>query len=82
LAYEFIYSRTAVAAHLALYKFSLKTTPPDRFNPNNTEPAPEKLTIRPFDHSEEWDVGCVYAEAQNWVRTVCIGPTLSYFVWC
>ncbi|EKM84388.1 hypothetical protein AGABI1DRAFT_82052 [Agaricus bisporus var. burnettii JB137-S8] len=60
----------AVAAHLALYKFSLKTTPPDRFNPNNKEAVPEKLSIKPLEQSKEWETGRVYAEAQNWARTL------------
>ncbi|KAF8810687.1 hypothetical protein BYT27DRAFT_7064407, partial [Phlegmacium glaucopus] len=60
----------AVAAHLALYKFTLKTTPPSPFNPNLTEPIAEKLSFSPLHGSKEWDRGVIYAEAQNLARTV------------
>ena len=66
----------AVAAHLAVYNFHLKTTPPSRFNPNNTESLPEKLTFRPIrstinaEELNRWDEGVVYAYAQNLARTV------------
>ena len=62
----------AVASHLALYSFNLKTSPPSRFNvnPNNIEPLPEKLTFKPLAPSKEWDEGVLYAEAQNFTRTV------------
>ncbi|KAJ3562229.1 hypothetical protein NP233_g9708 [Leucocoprinus birnbaumii] len=60
----------AVAAHLALYKFTLKTTPPSPFNPNNKEPIPDKFTLAPLEKSKEWDNGAVYAEAQNLARTL------------
>lgn len=59
----------AVGAHLAKYKFTLKTSPPSRFNPNLKEPIPEPLTLEPFESSKEWDVGVKYAEAQNWAKT-------------
>lgn len=65
----------AVAAHLAQYQFTLKTSPPSRFNPNLTEPIPEKLTFTPHQASEEWDRGVEYAKAQNLARTVCFLPT-------
>lgn len=61
---------TAVAAQLALYKFTLKTTPPSRFNPNLKEPIPEKLKFSPVQPSKEWDRGEVYGKAQNLARTV------------
>ncbi|KXN86166.1 Cytosol aminopeptidase [Leucoagaricus sp. SymC.cos] len=64
----------AVAAHLARYKFTLKTTPPSRFNPNLKEPIPEKFTLAPVEKSEEWDNGTVYAEAQNLARTLAEYP--------
>lgn len=60
----------AVGAHLAKYKFTLKTSPPSRFNPNLKEPIPEPLTLEPFESSKEWDVGVKYAEAQNWAKTL------------
>ncbi|KAG5640414.1 hypothetical protein DXG03_008744 [Asterophora parasitica] len=60
----------AVAAHLALYKFSLKTTPPSAFNPNLKEPLPEKLTFTPVEASKEWDRGVIYAKGQNFARTL------------
>lgn len=62
-------SFTAVAAHLAQYKFSLKT-PDSRFNPNLKEPIPEKLKFTPSEGSKEWERGAVYAKAQNMARTV------------
>jgi aminopeptidase len=65
------YFGAAVAAHLALYKFSLKTSPPSRFNPNLKEPIPEKISISPLQTSKEWERGTVYANAQNLARTVC-----------
>ncbi|KAJ7207566.1 leucine aminopeptidase [Mycena pura] len=60
----------AVAAHLSLYKFTLKTDPPSRFNPNLTEPIPEKVALKPLTASPEWDRGVVYARAQNLARTL------------
>ncbi|KAG6916865.1 hypothetical protein DXG01_004846 [Tephrocybe rancida] len=60
----------AVAAHLALYKFSLKTKPPSAFNPNLKEPIPEKLNFLPIQASQEWDRGVVYAKSQNFARTL------------
>lgn len=61
----------AVAAHLALYKFTLKTSPPSRFNPNLTEAIAEKFSLAPLQESKEWDRGVIYSEAQNLARTVC-----------
>jgi len=60
----------AVAAHLALYKFTLKTSPPSPFNPNLTEPIPEKLTFSPAQDSKEWDRGVIYGQCQNLARTL------------
>ncbi|KAG5639647.1 hypothetical protein H0H81_008808 [Sphagnurus paluster] len=60
----------AVAAYLALYKFTLKTTPPSPFNPSLTEPLPERLNFTPLQASKEWDRGVVYAKAQNFARTI------------
>ncbi|KAK0473103.1 cytosol aminopeptidase family, catalytic domain-containing protein [Armillaria novae-zelandiae] len=74
----------AVAAHLAQYSFTLKTSPtPSRFDPNLKEPIPEKLTLSPEQSSEEWDRGVVYAESQNFARTLMelpaniLTPTVS-----
>ncbi|KAF8882580.1 cytosol aminopeptidase family, catalytic domain-containing protein [Infundibulicybe gibba] len=39
----------AVAAYLALYKFTLKTSPPSPFNPSQKEPIPERLTFLLFN---------------------------------
>ncbi|KAJ7144822.1 cytosol aminopeptidase family, catalytic domain-containing protein [Mycena crocata] len=60
----------AVAAHLALYSFTLKTDPPSAFNPNLKEPMPEKVAIKALNASQEWDRGVVYAKAQNLARTL------------
>lgn len=71
----------AVAAHLALYKFTLKTSPPSRFNPNLKESLPEKLDFSPLQETEDWDRGVVYAQAQNLARTVCFSffPSSHWF---
>ena len=61
---------SAVAAHLALYSFTLKTTPPSAFNPNLKEPILEKLNFTPIQASQEWERGVIYANAQNFARTV------------
>ncbi|KAF8892853.1 cytosol aminopeptidase family, catalytic domain-containing protein [Mucidula mucida] len=61
---------SAVAAHLAAYSFTLKTSPPSRFNPNLKEPIPDKFTITPEQSSKEWDEGVICAEAQNFARTL------------
>lgn len=63
----------AVAAHLALYKFTLKTSPPSRFDPN-LEPIPEKFEFSPLEKSQEWDRGVLYAQAQNLSRTLAELP--------
>ncbi|KAJ3828003.1 leucine aminopeptidase [Lentinula raphanica] len=76
---------SAVAANLALYNFSLKTTPPSPFNPNLKEPIPPKLEIKAIESSEEWDQGVVYAYSQNLARTLMelpanmMTPTASFF---
>ncbi|KAJ3777756.1 leucine aminopeptidase [Lentinula raphanica] len=76
---------SAVAANLALYNFSLKTTPPSPFNPNLKEPIPFKLEIKAIESSEEWDQGVVYAYSQNLARTLMelpanmMTPTASFF---
>jgi len=64
----------AVAANLALYNFTLKTSPPSAFDPRNTESALAKLSFSPLEASKEWDRGVVYAEAQNLARTLAELP--------
>lgn len=64
----------AVGAYLARYNFTLKTSPPSRFNPNLEQSIPESLTLGPLQTSKEWDIGVKYAEAQNWARTVSLSP--------
>jgi aminopeptidase len=59
-----------VAAHLALYSFTLKTNEPSRFDPNQTVVIPEKLSLAPLQGSKEWERGVIYAQAQNLARTV------------
>jgi aminopeptidase len=65
----------AVAAHLALYNFTLKTFPPSRFDPNQTEIIPKKISLAPLQASKEWDRGVIYAQAQNFARTVYSFPS-------
>lgn len=62
----------AVASHLALYSFTLKTKPPSRFDPRNKEPVPEKVVFSPIQEqvAEEWERGKTYAQAQNLARTL------------
>ncbi|KAI0268596.1 leucine aminopeptidase [Gloeopeniophorella convolvens] len=60
----------AVAAHLARYKFTLKTSPPSAFKPGDGKDVPEKVSFAPLQGSKEWDAGVVYAEAQNLARTL------------
>ncbi|KAG5338540.1 hypothetical protein C0989_007134 [Termitomyces sp. Mn162] len=69
---------SAVAAHLALYKFSLKTKPPSPFNPNLKELLPEKMNLSPIQTSKEWERGVIYGKAQNLARTV--GPEFTHAV--
>ena len=59
-----------MAAHLALYSFTLKTSPPSRFDPNQTAVIPENFTLAPLQESKEWERGVIYAQAQNLARTV------------
>jgi aminopeptidase len=63
-------SPIAVAAHLASYKFTLKTSPPSAFNPNLKESIPEQLKLSAVEKSQEWETGVVYANGQNLARTV------------
>ncbi|EKM60163.1 uncharacterized protein PHACADRAFT_85243 [Phanerochaete carnosa HHB-10118-sp] len=63
----------AVAAHLALYGFNLKTEPPSSFSPNNQKPSPPRLSFSPIPANADekaWQEGVVYAEAQNLARTL------------
>ncbi|CCM06358.1 uncharacterized protein FIBRA_08615 [Fibroporia radiculosa] len=64
----------AVAAHLALYEFTLKTDPPSPFNPRLTQPLPDKLAFEPLAQSEAWNAGVVYAMSQNLARTLSEMP--------
>ncbi|KAG8219237.1 hypothetical protein J3R82DRAFT_76 [Butyriboletus roseoflavus] len=66
----FISYQTAVAAHLALYDFTLKTSPPSPFDPRKKEAAPEKAKLLPIATSADWDRGVIYANAQNLARTL------------
>lgn len=61
---------SAVAAHLAKYNFTLKTSPASPFRPDSKDAVPEKLAFEPLNGSEEWVIGTIYANAQNFARTV------------
>jgi cytosol aminopeptidase len=65
---------TAVAAHLARYKFTLKTSPPSPYKPGGENAVPQELSFQPLQDSPEWETGSIYAEAQNLARTV---PAIS-----
>ncbi|KAI0311992.1 leucine aminopeptidase [Amylostereum chailletii] len=60
----------AVAAYLAKYKFTLKTSPPSSFHPGNKDAVLENISFEPFQASKEWDEGVVVAKAQNLARTL------------
>ncbi|KAF9557931.1 leucine aminopeptidase [Agrocybe pediades] len=60
----------AVAAHLAQYKFTLKTSPTSAFDPRLKEPIPEKLSFAPLEESKDWDRGVIYGQSQNLARTL------------
>lgn len=60
----------AIAAPLALYKFTLKTDPPSDFKPDLNKPIPEQLKFKPLTDLKEWDAGVIAARAQNLARTV------------
>lgn len=64
----------AVAAHLALYNFTLKTSPPSAFDPRGTAGVPKKLNISTNISSADWDRGVIYADAQNFARTLMEMP--------
>ncbi|THH09685.1 hypothetical protein EW146_g8613 [Bondarzewia mesenterica] len=60
----------SVAAYLADYKFTLKTSPPSSFKPNSEEAVSENVSYEPLQGSKEWDTGVIYAKAQNFARTL------------
>ncbi|OSD02808.1 leucine aminopeptidase [Trametes coccinea BRFM310] len=60
----------AVAAHLAAYKFTLKTKPASPFDPRVGEAQPEQLQLAPLAKDKDWETGVVYARAQNLARTL------------
>jgi hypothetical protein len=62
----------AVAAHLAKYKFTLKTSAPSPYKPGNEKTVPQELSFQPIQSSKGWETGVVYADAQNLARTVPI----------
>ncbi|KAI0713970.1 cytosol aminopeptidase family, catalytic domain-containing protein [Earliella scabrosa] len=64
----------AVGAHLALYHFTLKTKPTSAFDPRLTQPLPDKLSLSPLAPAADWDLGVVYANAQNLARTLMEYP--------
>jgi aminopeptidase len=63
-------SITAVATHLAKYKFTLKTSPSSPYKPGEAQAVPQELSFEPLQDSKEWDTGVIYANAQNFARTV------------
>ncbi|KAH9040065.1 cytosol aminopeptidase family, catalytic domain-containing protein [Lactarius pseudohatsudake] len=64
----------AVATHLAKYKFTLKTSPPSPFKPGEEQAVSQVLSFKPLQDSKEWDTGVVYANAQNFARTLAELP--------
>ncbi|KAG2130916.1 hypothetical protein DEU56DRAFT_902621 [Suillus clintonianus] len=50
----------AFATHLALYDFSLKTSPPSVFDPRCSAGVPKKLDISMNNNSSDWDCGVIY----------------------
>ncbi|EGN93693.1 hypothetical protein SERLA73DRAFT_115714 [Serpula lacrymans var. lacrymans S7.3] len=62
----------AVAAHLALYNFTLKTSPPSAFDPRSKALQSEK--IKNQLNNRAWKQGVVYARAQNLARTLMEYP--------
>ena len=77
------WSWIAVGAHLAAYKFTLKTKPTSPFDPRLQEALPEQLKLSPLSADKDWETGAVYARAQNLARTLMelpanmITPTVS-----
>ena len=64
------HSITAVATHLAKYKFTLKTSPPSPYKPGEGQAVPQQLSFEPLQGSIKWKIGVKYANAQNFARTV------------
>ncbi|KAI0665071.1 cytosol aminopeptidase family, catalytic domain-containing protein [Cubamyces menziesii] len=60
----------AVGAHLAAYRFTLKTKPTSPFDPRLQEALPEQLKLSPLSADKDWETGAVYARAQNLARTL------------
>ena len=71
---------TAVAAHLALYHFTLKTKPTSAFDPRLAQSLPDKLALSALSENNEWETGVVYGQAQNLARTVCPARSLACLV--
>lgn len=66
---------TAVASQLAVYEFTLKT--------KTRDPTPAIVPVLIKDNPSDklnWRTGTVYAEAQNWARTVCFIVLLLIWV--
>ena len=63
-----------MAAHLAKYKFTLKTSPPSPYKPGDEANAPQEFSFQPIQRSvsKEWEAGVIYADAQNLARTVLV----------
>lgn len=61
-----------MAAHLAKYKFTLKTSPPSPYKPGDEKNVLQGLSFQPLQGSKGWEDGVVYADAQNLARTVPI----------
>jgi cytosol aminopeptidase len=66
----------AVAAHLAKYKFTLKTSPPSPYRPGDEKNVPREISFQPIQSSKGWEDGVIYADAQNLARTVPIISSL------
>ena len=66
----------AVAAHLAKYKFTLKTSPPSPYKPGDENNVPHEISFQPIQNSKGWEDGVIYADAQNLARTVPIISSL------
>ncbi|TCD63093.1 hypothetical protein EIP91_006020, partial [Steccherinum ochraceum] len=64
----------AVAAHLALYSFDLKTTPASGYTGYQGDSVSLKLKLVPVnlegEGSRNWEDGVIYATAQNVARTL------------
>ncbi|KAI0030943.1 leucine aminopeptidase [Vararia minispora EC-137] len=60
---------SAVAAHLARYKFTLKTDKSSGYG-LGSDTRPNELMLSPIEQSTDWFVGVAYAEAQNLARTL------------